>query len=208
MKRSNGFWLPDEDNYFAPFLENSEGFQLDHLEEALKFVKNFGIAIDGGAHIGTWAMAMSKRFEKVIAIEPAPDTYECLEANLLGKWNVEVINAALGEYDGKTTIINDEKRKGNTGSRYLCPGNDIDMITVDNLSLGRLDFLKLDVEGYEYFALKGAERSILTLKPTVVIEEKNFGPRFGAPVGRASEYLIELGMQEVACIGKDHVFTF
>lgn len=208
MKRSNGFWLPSSDNYFAPFLENSEGFQLDHLEKALEYVTDFSGAIDGGAHIGTWTLAMAKRFASVLAFEPAPDTFECLEANVLGKRNINIINSALGEYDGMTSIIDDVKRLGNTGSRYIQPGNDVPMVRIDSMNLDGLGFLKLDVEGYEYFALKGAEDSIMKYHPVVVIEEKKFGPRFGTPVGKASEFLIGLGMHEVACIGKDYIFIF
>lgn len=208
MKMFNGFWLPDSDNYFAPFLENSDGFQLDHLEKALEYVTNFSGAIDGGAHIGTWTLAMAEKFSAVFAFEPAIDTFECLEANVLGKRNVNIINSALGEYDGMVSIIDDVKRLGNTGSRYIQPGYDVLMTQIDSLKLVDLGMLKLDVEGYEYFALKGAENSIMKYKPVVVIEEKKFGPRFGIPVGKASEFLIGLGMHEVACIGKDHIFIF
>ncbi len=50
----------------------------------------------------------------------------------------------------------------------------IKCITIDSLELDRLDFIKIDCEGFEHKILKGAEKTIKKFKPVMVIEINNF----------------------------------
>lgn len=204
--------LPASDTYFAPILAaDGRGFQLDHLEFALSHCKSFRTAIDGGAHIGTWSVAMSKRFERVIAFEPAPDTFKCLVKNLDERAcvNVDAVPAALGAVRGCGNIVDDPKRIGNTGARHLGAGmGNTGIWPLDNFELKDVDFLKFDVEGYEYHALKGAEQTLKRWRPLVLIEVKNFGvPRFGCHHEKAPEYLASIGYREVARMRNDRVYV-
>ena len=45
------------------------------------------------------------------------------------------------------------------------------MITIDSLNLKRLDFMKIDVEGMEVEALKGAKETLARCLPQLVIEK-------------------------------------
>lgn len=223
MKQINGIWVPDCDTYFAPFLEKDGGFQLDHLEVALKYVKNWNTALDVGAHIGTWSVAMAKRFGMVYAFEPAEDVFGCLKMNTDGLSNVCPERVACGEVFKRVRIGNDLQRLGNTGSRFIrddkthlpdgiyesAPvGDEVDVIRLDDRIFTSVDLLKIDAEGYEPFVLNGAQQTILRHKPVVVIEEKFFGPRFGVEAGLALRMLESWGMREVDRIGKDHVYVF
>lgn len=209
MKQAGSFMLPNADTYFAPFLEQG-GFQLDHLHAALRFVDHFGIALDGGAHVGSWTREMARKFEGVIAVEPAKDTYACLCANTHDHPNVRTVNALLGAEMGAGDLIDDDSRRGNTGSRFMRIRREgtIPIITIDSLGLEGLDFLKLDVEGTEYYALLGATNTIRQNQPVVVIEEKGFGRRYDLQPFAASNLLLSWGAHRVAQIGKDHVFIF
>src|SRR3990167_3029355 len=106
MKELNGWWLPDDDNYFGAFTEN--GFQLDHLREAFKHVKQWRMAIDCGAHCGFWTKEMAGKFE-----------------------NVTTANVAVGSRPGSCRIMEDDKRIGNSGARYIKAGKDIRVISLD-----------------------------------------------------------------------------
>lgn len=211
MKRAGQFMVPDNDTYFAPFLEQG-GFQLDHLQAALGFVKNFGTAVDGGAHVGSWALEMAGAFDRVIAFEPADDTFECLSANVNGSGfiNVSLRNAALGAKTERGRIVDDTSRGGNTGSRFMqiAENGPILIEPLDALGLESLGFLKLDVEGFEYYALLGAEKTILQHRPVVLVEEKGFGRRYDLQPFAASELLRSWGADCVTKIGRDHVFVF
>jgi len=118
MKRAGQFMVPDSDTYFAPFLEQG-GFQLDHLQQALGFVTDFRVAVDGGAHVGSWALKMAEVFDEVIAFEPAEDTFECLNENVWKSTNVSPFCAALGAEFGRGKIVDDisSEREGRTWLR-------------------------------------------------------------------------------------------
>lgn len=199
--------LPRADTYFAPHL-TAEGFQVDHLKAALKHCRSFRTAIDGGAHIGTWAVHMATRFGRVIAFEPAADTFRCLVWHVRDKPNVLARMQALGERPGRAAVLDDVTRKGNTGARFLTNGADVEVVRIDDLGIEDLDFLKLDVEGYELFALRGAERTLKVCRPVVCIEEKRFAGRFGAADGAASEFLRSLGAREIEAVRNDHIFVW
>lgn len=200
--------LPEADSYFRQLLM-PEGFEINHLQEALKFCPRFRTAVDGGAHIGTWSVHMAKRFQKVLAFEPALDTYVCLAANTIDYNNIMPINAALGPEAGRCIVVNDPTRIGNTGARTVVDGAGRETVPVDALdqyNLVDLDFLKLDVEGAELLALIGAVSTIKRCKPTILVECKNFSPpRHGGPEATI-KFLKELGYRWVGGLRNDRVF--
>jgi len=212
VKKVNSFWLPDADEHFVPHFESEDGFQLDRLEKVLTYVKDWTIAVDGGAHVGSWSKMMADYFDTVYSFEPAPDTYECLELNMKGIGNVIVANNALGDRKGYVHIAWEDKHRhqGNTGGRYIEKrSNGIPMIDIDGLNLSSLGFLKLDVEGAEYLALKGAEETIKRCHPVILIEvKKNFGSRFGLDDNAPIKFLHELGAKEIDRIKADRIFSW
>lgn len=211
--------IPPSDTYFRQILQNTpEGFEIDHLREALQHCPTYQVAVDGGAHIGTWSAHLAGVFEKVLSFEPAPDTYECLLQNTSMYPNVKCFQRALSEKDGWCLVKEDPTRVGNTGSRITEPipedtrrqdlkGLMIRTVALDTLELRELDFLKLDVEGHEYPALLGAEDTIARCLPTIVVECKSFHPpRHGGPA-RVVELLSQLGYRMVGGLRNDKVFV-
>lgn len=207
MKPENGWWLPDCDNYFVGKLR-ARGWEIDQLETALKYVTDFNLAIDGGAHIGTWSAALAGRFAEVIAFEPASDTFDCARRNLQNHVNVRLVPAALGASRMRAAIRDDPERLGNTGSRYLTDGDAFEVYRLDDYRLEALDFLKLDLEGYEYFALLGAERTVRQCRPVLYVEVKPFATRFGLEPEAAPKLLASWGAREVERIRKDRIYVF
>jgi FkbM family methyltransferase len=59
---------------------------------------------DVGAHVGTWSLRLASNFEKVFAFEPNPYAREVLKDNLSSYANVEIIDKAVLDYNGKTTL--------------------------------------------------------------------------------------------------------
>jgi FkbM family methyltransferase len=199
--------IPDGDTYFATLL-TPEGFEIDHLKEALKFCRGFQVAIDGGAHIGTWSAYMATKFERVLAFEPAKDSFDCLVKNTEQFSNVVCQNVALGVEPGRCTMRDDPARLGNTGARMTFLGSgDIPVITIDQLELTTLDFLKLDLEGYEIRALLGASKTIERCSPTIVVECKEFNPIRMGGVKVVKDHLNSLGYVEVGGVRNDRVFV-
>ena len=102
----------------------------------------------------------------------------------------------------------DPRRPGNTGARFLGEGGETQIITLDGVGIRDLDFLKLDVEGYELFALQGAERTVRHCRPVIVMEVKAFGGRFGVPTEAAHELLLSWGARCVERMKNDRVYTW
>lgn len=207
MKIVTTSWaLPDSDTYFAARL-TSRGFQIERLDKALSYCGKFRMAVDGGAHIGTWAINMAKCFDRVVAFEPAVDSFECMVRNLAdrGIKNVEPVNAALGQRVGLCAVVDHPARIGNTGSRVI--SNDtgiVPVVTIDGAGYEAVDFIKLDLEGSELLALVGATKTIRKCKPVLMVEcrEHPESDRTDAIRG----FLADLGYKEAGGREDDRVF--
>lgn len=173
---------------------------LTHLETALQYVQRFRFAVDGGAHRGIWTRVLAQRFEHVLAFEPHAENAAHVPAE-----RTTLIHAALGEAPGRASMAPGED---NTGEWHLTAGDEVDVLALDAFALTVCDFLKLDVEGYELFALRGAAETLKRCRPVVLIEEKWHCERYGIAPGAAPAFLIELGMREIARCNKDHVFIW
>ena len=158
---------------------------------------NFGdgvIAIDCGANIGchtiTWAKEMHG-WGEVIAFEAQERIFYALCGNisLNNCFNARAVYAAIGSKSGEMLApIPNYLNPSSFGSLELIKtintehiGQDIDyspekcskikVLSIDELELNRLDFIKIDIEGMEIEALAGAKRSILKFKPQMLIEQ-------------------------------------
>lgn len=211
MKFAHGVAFPDADRFMVQEMSPTGTYQLENLEAALSYVTQFTVAIDAGAHVGTWSRVMATRFEKVLSFEPSPDTFECLRWNLIQAdlTNVRPIQAALGSQPGSVTMAIDAENtvRANTGARYVRPGGTIPVITVDSLALTDLGFLKLDIEGSEPMAIEGAAETLTRCRPIVLYENKWLWSRhFGLPKDVVSSLLTKLGYRFLAQVKRDAIW--
>nr|WP_280863895.1 FkbM family methyltransferase [Falsiroseomonas frigidaquae] len=163
-------------------------------EAALARVSARGVAVDGGAHIGTWSLPMAADFAQVLAFEPCAENRSCLADNLAGCPNVTIHAAALGAADGQAHMALCPEAGANSGQQMItAEGLPVPMRALDSLRLPALDLLKLDLEGYELPALIGARETIRRCRPVVVIEEAGWAASHGLPDLGARAFLIGLG---------------
>lgn len=188
MIQIQGWWFPHPDVKCEKHF-TERGFQIEHLDHALSFVTKWSVAIDGGAHVGSWSKVLASRFREVHSFELAFDTFECLQKNMANIPNVHLYHAALGDKEGRVGIRRTEHSLGHC----VDEGTDIPMRTIDSLNLKKCDFIKLDLEGYEYHGLKGAEKTLRKYRPIVLIEEKGHTQKFGLDAHAGSEFLESLG---------------
>lgn len=220
MKRAGEFWVPDEEQIQLEALAKG-GWQLDHLDRAIRRMKKRRVAVDGGAHVGSWTLRMAESFGQVWAFEPSPATFVCLKENCrewkekhqLTHCDIRLMPYALGEKQALMGMGEDSKYSdgGNTGGRYLRedPNGTIHVRTLDSFELKRCDFLKLDVEGFELFALKGARETLMRFQPVVLIEVKiRMANRYGLTAHAASDYLESLGAHHFGFVGSDHFYRW
>ena len=214
MKIVHGLAFPEADEFMVGQVSVEGTYQLAHLTEALRHVRNVDCAIDGGAHIGTWSRVMSGRFAKVIAAEPSPDTFAALRWNLEQSacTNVDARHCALGERAGYVSVALDaeQAQRGNTGARFVKPdpNSDIPVETIDSWHLASLGFLKLDVEGSEPAALRGAKDTLARCRPIVLFENKFLWSRhYGLPKDAVSRFLTSQQYRMVAKVSRDEIWA-
>lgn len=112
---------------------------------------------------------MARNFDQVIAFEPNDSLALQIPCGF-------VHHVALGERKGLCSIAEGTK---NTGQGHVVPGNDVMMMPLDDFEIRDLDFLKLDVEGYELPALKGGEETILQWRPAIMVEQNGLCENYG-----------------------------
>lgn len=209
MKTVNGWAFPDADQFMVGELQFDGTYQSANLREALRFVTEFGCAIDGGAHVGTWSKLMAEAFEKVVAFEPAADTFECLLENLKAFEQVQCEPYALGAESGGVSMVLDaaNEARSNTGGRRIQAGGDIPTRTIDSYQLQRVGFIKLDIEGSEPMALQGATDTITRCRPIVLFENKRLWNRyFGLPKNAVTEILEGHGYRLLSQMSCDQIW--
>lgn len=120
--------------------------------------KKDGIFFDIGFNIGLWSFYASRYAKQIYAFEPVPELAEIGTLNMKnnGITNVEVIQKAVSNEDGKTTFYLSSNETMSSLNKAI---NDTGKsLTVDCVSLStfvkekninHIDFIKLDVEGSE-----------------------------------------------------------
>ena len=170
----NGIALLKDDQCICRFIRESG--RLDHDQNMLpllkEFIKNGDVVLDIGAFIGDHTIYYSKLVGdngSVIAFEPNRDSFFCLEHNLKAYKNVELINSAIGKEYGFVRTVD---VLGNIGMNFLIPDNlgGIVIYSLNQMEIDRIDFIKIDVEGYELDVLIGGKQTINKFKPTMLIE--------------------------------------
>jgi 2-O-methyltransferase len=137
-----------------------------------ELTKPGSVVLDIGSHIGVHTVTMSKKAGPqgaVIAFEPNKKLYmELLNTlNINGCGNVISIAKGLSDRP-QTVILNNIRIEQDINERTS--GDLIETIALDSLNLNNLSLIKMDVENYEYFVLKGAKETILRNKPVIVFE--------------------------------------
>lgn len=216
MKLEGGMWFPDQEKHLIEVMNDPRTrrqvdgkltYQFPKLEAALGFVKNWRTAVDVGGHVGLWSIHLCKRFQKVHAFEPASEHRECFLRNITSD-NVELHECGLGNREGFASL---KFMYGSTGSTQL-DGDSGDVVVkrLDSLSLTQVDFMKIDVEGYEMFVVQGAEKTIRDNKPVMVVEQKPKGKaeHFGQTRFAAIELVQKWGAKVKREMSGDYILSW
>lgn len=176
---------------------------LGHLRGALEHLPNDRrrLAVDGGAHIGGWTVELAKHFDYVHAFEPNFTFAKQIEVDT----NVRIHYVALGATLGEAALLAGPKNEGQCHLDVKDEG--IPVIPLDSYNFQNLDFLKLDLEGYEEPALRGSSETIQRCRPWIMIEQ-NTRPEdwYGLDPDGAALLLDEWGYEHVHRWADDHLY--
>lgn len=176
--RGHKFFVPTTDTTIVPSMISGEyeSYELDIFNQ---FLKKGATVLDIGANIGVYAIEAAAAIGKkgwVYAFEPVPANQKLLKRNLsLNKTrNVIVVPKAVGPRITKLKIF---LAKNNIGTHSAGVKSDkfveVPVITIDAFvkkNKLKVDMVKMDIEGYEGFAVEGGIKTLGSQKPVLFTE--------------------------------------
>ncbi len=150
------------------FLDRTESSRQDIMSKVLSPEK-YRHAIDLGAFVGDSAaelMSYAHSLERVIALEPDSHSFKRLSSMTSQK--MTAINAIAADFDGEVMFSNE----GNKNSSIYGQKKQISARAVKVDTIARdmhVDYIKIDVEGAEREALRGADETIRRDRPDIAL---------------------------------------
>jgi FkbM family methyltransferase len=160
-------------------------------------VKPGMVALDIGANIGAHALRLAKMVGptgRVIAFEPMSWAYARLKRNasLNAGYPLTLEKIGLADFDGTRRVRIAPRFSLNRGKDDF-DEEDIRFMRLDDYLAGqaveRVDFVKIDVDGFDYKVLRGAEASLRKHRPLMIAE---LAPVYLARYGDSAVALLEL----------------
>ena len=178
----NGIFAVDPEDLEVGQKLRSGGFGLEEIARLRKYIDNDSNVLIVGTHIGSLAIPLSKHCKAITAIEANPKTFELLEINLQLN-NIENItphNIFANDSSEKVEFLLNTVNSGGSKrkpkkSNFLYDYDNPEVIELEShkldhyLSEHNFDLILLDIEGSEYFAMKGM-KEILSNCKTLVVE--------------------------------------
>lgn len=208
------------DKMYAPFNNVAELFDLIYSilyfdqYGAGKFLQKDSVVIDAGANIGTFSILANHLAPngKVYSFEPVKYTFELLRKNTVNYKNVSSYNYGLGDKESEKKIF---VYKDTTGGNVLedsevveqriredfSGSEKIRITTIDKFvkenNINKVDFIKIDTEGYEARIIEGARETIKRFKPIMAMSayhndnDKELLPRIVKSIDQNYKYKLE-----------------
>lgn len=156
------------------------------MDAWLEAAEEAGVVLDIGANSGVYALAAAAAGAgEVHAFEPVARVHSILKSNFdlnpgfpVHAWHLAVSNASgtalLHDPGGEaptSASLSEEFAREHFGD---VPAAEVSVITIDEFcalhDLGRVDLIKLDVEGFEEQALRGMQGTVLRDRPLILME--------------------------------------
>ncbi len=183
VRSDNGIFAVDpEDRAVGGVLRRQGSYGLAEIETLKKYLTNDSKVLMVGAHIGTLAFPIAKICREIVCFEANPNTYDLLVKNMAlnSVANCRTFNIAAGDKEEEIEFL---LNRANSGGSKRVPKikefkyyyDNPEKIMVKSVGLDRylketgFDLIVMDIEGSEYFALKGMQK-ILSNSKTLAVE--------------------------------------
>lgn len=148
-----------------------------------KTLKDDMVIFDVGANIGHHSLFFSTLVKKVYAFEPYPKVRELLEKKITKNniKNIEIIPLGLSQSSQRLEYFEPPDNNSGIGSfdplhysKNSKTGLFFEVIAGDDFvqknAIKKIDFIKIDVEGFEHFVLEGLRESLNRYRPIIMME--------------------------------------
>src|SRR6056297_1483051 len=176
------FLVDPEDYGVGLHLRRHGRYGQDELQRLQPLVSRESNVLVVGTHVGTLAIPLSRMCQSVTAIEANPHTFDLLTANVLINKieNLQVHNLAASDREQPLCFLVNRSNSGGSKIKPQTRGYQYyydkpEEISVPGFPLDqrfphqRFELIVMDIEGSEYFALRGMQ-SILSRAKTLVVE--------------------------------------
>jgi FkbM family methyltransferase len=166
------------------------------------------VIFDVGANVGQSTLEFRRCFPaaKIFCFEPVGSTFETLEKNVSGDPNLRAFRIALGSREGSAPMAVQKKSVNSALLRsptaHVPPGATVEMVEVNTLDafclktgIARIDFLKIDTEGWDLEVLKGGNAVLAGHQVKIIKVEAGMNPfnRKHVPLRELQSHLESLG---------------
>lgn len=186
MKMSDAWWVTDSMNGSFTVANRAKT-----LTRPIANCKQRRTCIQAGGNVGIYPAILARHFDRVLTLEPEAENFACLVANTWQLDNVYQVRGFLGSMVGQHELI----RGKYSGGHHIGWNGPVPTYKIDNFDLTDVDAIFLDVEGYEYEALKGARMTLEMHKPLLMLEENKKLLGFGRNYGDLLELVRPLGYE-------------
>lgn len=175
---SRVFNMSSDDTYLDHI---GDEFEPSHVEMLRTLISPHDVVLDIGANIGCTALLFAQLSTQVIAFEPGVGTCRFLRHNVeaAGFQNVKIENIGLGSEDATLSLVaSPTNRAGAFISNFDAPaGHPSESVTiergdyyVERNQIKRVDYIKIDTEGFEQDVIEGLRSTLLRDRPVVTME--------------------------------------
>src|ERR1700733_12421615 len=172
------------------------------LARISSWVPRGGTAVDVGAWYGPWTARLLPLADRVVTIEANPAMARLVRAGLPG---TRLIEAAASDEEGTATLWLPAGGRGAEGLASLEHPTEqsvtVPRLTIDSLDLTDVRFIKVDVEGHEAAALRGAAQTIQRDSPWLLVELETRHQR----ISDVTEMLTGWGYAGSVMVGRDWI---
>lgn len=151
----------------------------DYLQFILKVVKPGNNVLDIGANIGYYSKFFSEcvgTSGQVYSFEPEKTNFLHLQKEMTGRKNVTLIQKAVAAETGELTLylsnlLNVDHRSYKP--EHYGRKSSVEKISIDDFVKGtfKIDFIKMDIQGFEMDALKGMEKTLHSNQHIILLIE-------------------------------------
>lgn len=173
-------------------------------------LRGANVIFDVGANIGETALLFAQQAPQaqIFSFEPHPETYNKALTNIgLNAFaNIRLFNLGMGAASERLKLY--QVTDHNPGMNRILPGEQtypftwVDIVTLDGFctqhGIVTIDFLKVDVEGFEYSVLEGGKNIVAKTHPLIYLELYDHGlKRNGHSASALIALLYELGYNKI-----------
>jgi FkbM family methyltransferase len=211
-----GNFIIDEYDLIGNFIKNNKVWEYHLYEIYSSIITPEYYCIDAGANLGFHSIQFGRLGKKVYSFEPQRYIFNQLSTNILLNgldniidthrvglgnkeeiqqlWNIEHedwVGGGAHNWGGRGII--QEGYGGERANKNEIREEDIiKVISLDSLNISKCNLIKIDVQGYEYYLLEGANKLINKFKPILFLENPILGEEDIKSSLKTKEYLLDM----------------